>query len=61
MKNRFSGHSAPKVCADDLTRENVQSMQRPGTAEEVAESIVWLLSDSASYTTGALLDVAGGR
>jgi len=28
MKNRFSGHSAPKVCADDLTRENVQSMRR---------------------------------
>jgi NAD(P)-dependent dehydrogenase (short-subunit alcohol dehydrogenase family) len=36
-------------------------MQRPGTAEEVAESIVWLLGDNASYTTGALLDVAGGR
>lgn len=36
-------------------------MQRPGRAEEVAESIVWLLSDHASYTTGALLDVAGGR
>lgn len=36
-------------------------MQRPGTAQEVAQSIVWLLGDSASYTTGALLDVAGGR
>jgi NAD(P)-dependent dehydrogenase (short-subunit alcohol dehydrogenase family) len=36
-------------------------MQRAGTASEVAESIVWLLSDKASYTTGALLDVAGGR
>jgi NAD(P)-dependent dehydrogenase (short-subunit alcohol dehydrogenase family) len=36
-------------------------MQRAGSAEEVAESIVWLLSDQASYTTGALLDVAGGR
>ena len=36
-------------------------MQRPGTAEEVAESIVWLLGDNAGYTTGALLDVAGGR
>jgi NAD(P)-dependent dehydrogenase (short-subunit alcohol dehydrogenase family) len=34
---------------------------RPGTAEEVAEAIVWLLGDAASYTTGALLDVAGGR
>lgn len=34
---------------------------RPGRAEEVAEAILWLLSDAASYTTGALLDVAGGR
>ncbi len=36
-------------------------MQRPGTAEEIAHAIVWLLSDEASYTTGALLDVGGGR
>ena len=34
---------------------------RPGTAEEVAEAIVWLLSDAASYVTGALLDCTGGR
>ena len=36
-------------------------MQRPGTAHEVAEAIVWLLSDQSSYTTGALLDISGGR
>jgi NAD(P)-dependent dehydrogenase (short-subunit alcohol dehydrogenase family) len=36
-------------------------MQRAGSAEEVARSIVWLLSEDASYTTGALLDVSGGR
>ena len=36
-------------------------MQRPGTAAEVAEAIVWLLSEQASYSTGALLDVTGGR
>ena len=36
-------------------------MQRPGSAEEVAKSILWLCSDEASYCTGALLDVAGGR
>jgi NAD(P)-dependent dehydrogenase (short-subunit alcohol dehydrogenase family) len=36
-------------------------LQRPGRAEEVAQSILWLLSDAASYTTGTLLDVAGGR
>ncbi|MEI4481719.1 MULTISPECIES: SDR family oxidoreductase [unclassified Phyllobacterium] len=34
---------------------------RAGTAEEVGESIVWLLSDASSYVTGALLDVTGGR
>lgn len=36
-------------------------MQRGGRAEEVARAILWLLSDEASYTTGALLDVSGGR
>jgi NAD(P)-dependent dehydrogenase (short-subunit alcohol dehydrogenase family) len=36
-------------------------MGRAGTAEEVARSIVWLLSHEASYITGAVLDVAGGR
>ncbi|MFO0581014.1 MAG: SDR family oxidoreductase [Anaeromyxobacter sp.] len=36
-------------------------MQRPGTAEEVARAIAWLLSDAASYCTGSILDVAGGR
>lgn len=36
-------------------------MQRIGTACEVAEAVMWLLSDSASYVTGTTLDVAGGR
>ena len=36
-------------------------MKRPGTAEEVAEAIVWLLSDAASYTTSTILNVTGGR
>jgi NAD(P)-dependent dehydrogenase (short-subunit alcohol dehydrogenase family) len=35
--------------------------QRGGTAQEVAEGIVWLLSDSASYTTMSFLDISGGR
>ena len=36
-------------------------MQRGGSAEEVAEVIVWLLSSAASYTTMSLIDVSGGR
>ncbi|WP_374449552.1 SDR family oxidoreductase [Stella sp.] len=34
---------------------------RPGTADEVAATILWLLSPAAAYVTGALFDVAGGR
>jgi NAD(P)-dependent dehydrogenase (short-subunit alcohol dehydrogenase family) len=36
-------------------------MQRAGTADEVAQTILWLLSPAAAYVTGALVDVAGGR
>ncbi|MGY2291691.1 SDR family oxidoreductase [Pseudomonas sp. SDO528_S397] len=36
-------------------------MARGGRAEEVAEGIVWLLSDKASYATGTFIDLAGGR
>jgi len=36
-------------------------MARAGKPEEVAEAIVWLLSDASSYVTGSILDVAGGR
>jgi len=36
-------------------------MQRGGQTEEVAHAILWLLSDQASYVTGACLDVTGGR
>jgi NAD(P)-dependent dehydrogenase (short-subunit alcohol dehydrogenase family) len=41
--------------------QHLVPMQRGGTAEEVAQSIVWLLSDAASYTTMSLIDVSGGR
>lgn len=40
---------------------NMSPLGRPGTAAEVAEAIIWLMSDKASYVTGALLDVSGGR
>jgi NAD(P)-dependent dehydrogenase (short-subunit alcohol dehydrogenase family) len=36
-------------------------MKRTGSAEEVAQAIVWLLSDDASYVTGTSIDVTGGR
>ena len=36
-------------------------MQRGGTADEVAQAIVWLMSGEASYTTMSLVDVSGGR
>jgi NAD(P)-dependent dehydrogenase (short-subunit alcohol dehydrogenase family) len=36
-------------------------MKRGGEPDEVARAILWLLSDEASYSTGAILDVTGGR
>ena len=36
-------------------------MHRAGTAQEVAQAVMWLLSEAASYTTGSIVDVTGGR
>jgi len=36
-------------------------MARPGTPREVAEGVIWLLSPAASFTTGAILEIGGGR
>ena len=48
--------------ASRLTRYATRMpMQRAGRPEEVAEAILWLLSDAASYVTGTVLPVAGGR
>ncbi len=41
--------------------KHVVPMQRGGTAMEVAEAILWLMSDAASYVTGTTIDVSGGR
>lgn len=43
------------------TLGNATPAGRPGEASEVAEAALWLLSDAASYTTGATIDVSGGR
>ena len=42
-------------------KKAIVPMKRGGTVDEVAHAILWLLSDEASYTTGALIDVAGGK
>ena len=44
-----------------LSQADLLPIRRLGSAEEVANAVLWLLSDEASYTNGALLDVAGGR
>jgi NAD(P)-dependent dehydrogenase (short-subunit alcohol dehydrogenase family) len=36
-------------------------MQRPGTADEVSSGVLWLLSEAASYVTGTILEIGGGR
>ena len=36
-------------------------MRRVGSAEEVAEAVVWLLGDGASYCAGTIVDITGGR
>lgn len=44
----------------DRVKDSVP-MKRGGNAEEVAQAILWLLSDEASYVTGTFVDVTGGR
>jgi NAD(P)-dependent dehydrogenase (short-subunit alcohol dehydrogenase family) len=52
-----SGGESQRV---DRLKESIP-MKRGGHPEEVARAVLWLLSDDASYTTGASIDVAGGR
>lgn len=48
--------------ADEVAAEGIRVVGvRPGLPEEVAGAIAWLVSDEASYVTGATLDVSGGR
>jgi NAD(P)-dependent dehydrogenase (short-subunit alcohol dehydrogenase family) len=54
-------HSLSGMADLALSQASLLPIRRLGTAEEVANAVLWLLSDEASYTHGALLDVAGGR
>ena len=60
----YSGEDAPADHGDLPGRvdrlKGMIPMRRGAQPEEIAQAIVWLLSDEASYTTGALLDVTGG-
>ena len=57
-----TGLHAANGAPDRLNRlASTIPMQRPGTPIEVAEAVLWLLSPAASYTTGAILEVGGGR
>jgi NAD(P)-dependent dehydrogenase (short-subunit alcohol dehydrogenase family) len=54
-------HSLSGMADLALSQASLLPIRRLGTADEVANAVLWLLSDEASYTQGALLDVAGGR
>ena len=61
------GGAAPDSRRDRIAAEShrdvlrVVPMKRGGSPGEVAAAILWLLSEEASYTTGAFIDVAGGK
>ncbi|NWA02449.1 SDR family oxidoreductase [Pseudomonas gingeri] len=58
----YTGFHALSGDADRVSKlESAIPMGRGGRAEEVAEGIIWLLSDKASYATGTFIDLAGGR
>ena len=54
-------HAAAGVPDRAQAMASMIPMQRPGSADEVAALVEWLMSNGASYTTGALIDVGGGR
>jgi NAD(P)-dependent dehydrogenase (short-subunit alcohol dehydrogenase family) len=57
-----TGLHAANGAPDRLQRlESSIPMRRPGTANEVAEGVLWLLSPAASYVTGSILEIGGGR
>ena len=59
IRTELHAHSGLPDRAERLAPQT--PLGRAGEPEEVAEAVLWLLSDKASYTTGAVLRVAGGR
>jgi NAD(P)-dependent dehydrogenase (short-subunit alcohol dehydrogenase family) len=58
----YNRHSRPRSRAGpiELVKHGLP-LKRGGQPEEVANTILWLLSDEASYVTAGFIDVAGGR
>ena len=54
-------HAAGGIPDRARTSAGIIPMQRPGDPDEVADAVLYLLSDQASYITGAILNVSGGR
>ena len=54
-------HAASGDANRAFASASVIPMQRPGTAQEVANAVAWLLSDESSYVTGTVVTVSGGR
>jgi NAD(P)-dependent dehydrogenase (short-subunit alcohol dehydrogenase family) len=51
--------AAARIAIAELARS--VPLKRTGTAEEVADVLLWLVSERASYVHGAVIDVTGGR
>ena len=61
VSSRAARLGAPNEWMDCAAAEAAVGTLTVGLPKEVAEAVLWLLSDQASYVTGAMIDVGGGR